>query len=72
MCRRRYWPNQQRNNDNDAFGDVTDWQKDFGVPPTMIKGGVAGSGMFDLKPVRLSARSNYIKFTDEAEETLSA
>ena len=51
---------------------TTDWQKDFGVPPTMIKGGVAGSGMFDLKPVRLSARSNYIKFTDEAEETLSA
>ncbi|MFZ0263224.1 MAG: alpha/beta hydrolase [Pseudolabrys sp.] len=51
---------------------TTDWQTDFGVPPTMIKGGVAGSGMFDLKPVRLSSRSNYIKFTDEAEETLSA
>src|SRR5262245_15703777 len=51
---------------------TTDWQKEFGVPPTMIKGGVAGSGMFDLKPVRLSARSNYIKFTDEIEETLSA
>ena len=42
------------------------------MPPTLIKGGVAGSGMFDLKPVRLSARSNYIKFTDEVEETLSA
>ena len=51
---------------------TTDWQKEFGVPPTMIKGGVAGSGMFDLEPVRLSARSNYIKFTDEMEETLSA
>jgi arylformamidase len=51
---------------------TTDWQKDFGMPPTMIKGGVAGSGMFDLKPVRLSARSNYVKFTDEAEETLSS
>jgi arylformamidase len=49
-----------------------DWQKEFGVPPMVIKGGVAGSGMFDLKPVRLSARSNYIKFTDEAEEALSA
>jgi len=33
---------------------TTDWQKDFGLPPTMIKGGVCGSGMFDLKPVRLS------------------
>jgi arylformamidase len=51
---------------------TTDWQKDFGVPPTMIKGGVAGSGMFDLRPVRLSARSNYIKFTDETEDNLSA
>jgi arylformamidase len=50
---------------------TTDWRKDFGLPPTMIKGGVAGSGMFDLKPVRLSARSNYIKFTDEAEDSLS-
>jgi len=51
---------------------TTDWLKDFGLPPTMIKGGVAGSGMFDLKPVRLSARSNYVKFTDETEEGLSA
>jgi arylformamidase len=50
---------------------TTDWQRDFGVPPTMIKGGVAASGMFDLKPVRLSARSSYVKFTDEAEEKLS-
>jgi arylformamidase len=51
---------------------TTDWQKDFGVPPTVIKGGVAASGMFDLKPVRLSARSNYVNFTDEAEAALSA
>jgi arylformamidase len=50
---------------------TTDWQKDFGVPSSLIKGGVAGSGMFDLKPVRLSARSNYVKFTDEAEAALS-
>jgi arylformamidase len=51
---------------------TTDWQKNFGLPPTMIKGGVAGSGMFDLKPVRLSARSSYVKFTDESEDELSA
>jgi arylformamidase len=51
---------------------TTDWQKDFGMPPTLIKGGVAGSGMFDLKPVRLSARSNYVKFSDEIEQQLSA
>jgi arylformamidase len=51
---------------------TTDWQKDFGLAPTFIKGGVAASGMFDLKPVRLSARSNYVKFTDEMEQKLSA
>jgi len=32
---------------------TTNWLKDFGVPPTMIKRGAAASGMFDLKPVRL-------------------
>jgi arylformamidase len=28
--------------------------------------------MYDLKPVRLSKRSKYVKFTDEMEEALSA
>ena len=51
---------------------TTDWQKDFGLPPTLIKGGVCGSGMYDLKPVRLSKRSSYVKFTDESEDKLSA
>jgi len=51
---------------------TTDWQKDFGLPPSLIKGGVCGSGMFDLKPVRLSKRSSYVKFTDEIEEKLSS
>ena len=27
--------------------------------------------MYDLKPVRMSARSNYVKFTDEMEHALS-
>ena len=51
---------------------TTDWQKDFGVPPTIIKGGASGSGMYDLKPVRLSKRSEFVKFTDETEQQLSA
>ena len=51
---------------------TTDWQKDFGLPKDAIKGGVVCSGMFDLKPVRLSARSNYVKFTDEVEQALSS
>jgi arylformamidase len=51
---------------------TTDWQKDFGLAPAFIKGAVAGSGIYDLKPVRLSKRSAYVKFTDESEDKLSA
>lgn len=51
---------------------TTDWHKNFGLVPTFIKGGVSGSGLFDLEPVRLSARSNYVKFTDAIEQALSA
>jgi arylformamidase len=51
---------------------VTDWEKDFGLPKDVLKGGVLVSGMYDLKPVRLSARSSYVKFTDAVEHALSA
>jgi arylformamidase len=51
---------------------TTDWQKDFGLPVNIVKGGLCGSGMYDLYPVTLSARSNYVKFTNEVVETLSA
>jgi arylformamidase len=51
---------------------VTDWQKDFGLPANIIKGGLVISGMYDLKPVRLSKRSEYVNFTDEIEEALSS
>src|SRR5256712_11486906 len=37
-----------------------------------IKGGLCCSGLYDLKPVRLSARSRYVKFTDEMEQALSS
>ncbi len=43
-----------------------------GLPVDAIKGAVLLSGMYDLKPVRLSKRSAYVKFTDRMEEELSA
>src|SRR3982074_1331666 len=49
-----------------------DWRKDFGPPVDVVKGVVCCSGMFDLKPVRLSKRSEYVKFTDQVEHALSA
>ena len=51
---------------------VTDWRKDFGLPANIIKGGLLVSGMYDLKPVRLSKRSQYVNFTDEIEQALSS
>ena len=50
---------------------TTDWVRDFDLPADIVKGGLCGSGMFDLKPVRLSARTRYVKFTDEMELALS-
>ncbi len=50
---------------------ITDWQKEFDLPADVLKGAILVSGMYDLKAPRLSARSSYIKFTDEMEQSLS-
>jgi arylformamidase len=51
---------------------TTDWERDFDLPVDTVKGGLCCSGLFDLKAVRLSARSNYVKFTDDMEQALSS
>jgi arylformamidase len=51
---------------------VTDWRKDFGLREDAVKGGLCMSGMYDMKPVRLSKRSSYVKFTDEMEQAMSS
>jgi arylformamidase len=51
---------------------VTDWAKDYGVPADIVKGGVCSSGMYDLKPVRISKRNSFIEFTDEMEDAMSS
>src|SRR5262249_34091759 len=48
-----------------------DWEK-AGLPRDILKGATLSSGMYDLKPVRLSKRSKYVKFTHKMEEALSA
>jgi arylformamidase len=50
---------------------VTTWS-DYGVPDTVIAGALCCSGMYELEPVRLSARSSYVRFDDETVEALSA
>lgn len=50
---------------------ITDWARDFGLPADLIKGGLCMSGMYELAPVRLSARSSYVKFDDRLVHELS-
>ena len=49
---------------------VTDWRT-HGLPNTIIKGGLCISGMYDLEPVILSARSSYVKLSKQEEMELS-
>ncbi|TMH62990.1 MAG: alpha/beta hydrolase [Betaproteobacteria bacterium] len=49
---------------------TTDWTK-YGLPAAPVKGYTLASGMYDLRGPRLSKRSSYVKFTDEAEAALS-
>jgi arylformamidase len=42
---------------------VTDWTK-WGLPPDAIKGAFAASGMYELEPVRLSSRNQYLHLDD--------
>ena len=50
---------------------VTDWPRDFDLPADIVKGGLCSSGMFDLYPVSLSARREYVAFDDAMVEALS-
>jgi arylformamidase len=50
---------------------TTDWKSDHGLPPNVIRGATCTSGIYDLKPVRLSSRNGYLNLNDEIEQTLS-
>jgi arylformamidase len=50
---------------------TTDWTGEFGLPGNIIKGGLCASGMYDLQPVGLSVRSNYVTFTPATIDALS-
>ncbi len=54
-----------------AVALTTDWEREFGLPADILKGGMCCSGMYDLHPVRLSARSSYVRFDDAMVESLS-
>jgi arylformamidase len=49
---------------------TTDWAE-YGLPADVVKKGLCVSGMFDLYPVSLSSRNEYVAFTDQAVDALS-
>jgi arylformamidase len=49
---------------------TTDWTN-YGLAARPVRGYALCSGMYDLRGPRLSKRSSYVRFTDEAEEALS-
>jgi arylformamidase len=49
---------------------TTDWVK-YGLPADVVKGAVLCSGMYDLYPVSLSSRNEYVEFTDKMVRDLS-
>ena len=51
---------------------TTDWKRDFGLPPEVVKGYVLISGIYELYPVSLSARASYVKFDERTLAELSA
>jgi arylformamidase len=54
-----------------AVALTTDWPDRFDLPADLAKGGLCVSGMYDLTPVRLSARSKYVAFDDAMVAALS-
>ena len=50
---------------------VTNWPE-FGLPDTAVKGGLCMSGMYEMEPVRISWRREFVHFTDQMADAMSA
>jgi arylformamidase len=50
---------------------TTDWERKYSARANLIKGALCMSGIYDMKPVRLSWRRSYVKFTDAIEDAMS-
>src|SRR5262249_24611803 len=50
---------------------TTDWKDRFGLPQDVVKGALCCSGIYDLEPVRLSARNDYVQLDQALVEALS-
>ena len=53
-----------------ACAATTAWSQ-FDVPPDVVKAALCASGIYDLEPVRLSARNDYVKLDERAVQEMS-
>lgn len=53
-----------------ACAAVTDWSR-YDLPAATVKGALCCSGIYDLRPVRLSARNDYVRLDEANEHALS-
>lgn len=44
---------------------MTDWPAEYGLPRDVVKGGLAISGVFDLRPIKHTSMQPQIRLTDE-------
>lgn len=49
-----------------AMMAVTDWNAGYGLPADLVKGSLLVSGMYDLEPVRLTFRNEWLKLDEQA------
>lgn len=54
-----------------AVALTQDWQAKYGIDSRVFKHALLISGLYDLHPVRLSARGKYVHLTDATEAQLS-
>ena len=54
-----------------AMMATTDWQAEAGLPANVIKSALLVSGVYDLEPVRLSARNDYLHLDEQTAKALS-
>ena len=50
---------------------ATDWERDFGLPPDLVKGGTAISGLFDLEPFAHSWLQPKLRLTPDEIDRMS-
>ena len=50
---------------------ATDWERDFGLPPDLVKGGTAISGLFDLEPFVHSWLQPKLRLTADEVDRMS-